>query len=28
VLLVCSRNRAQDVKTIVAQVREQHQGLL
>jgi mannose-1-phosphate guanylyltransferase len=28
VLLVCSRDRAQDVKTIVAQVREQHRGLL
>ncbi len=28
VLLVCSRSRAQDVKAIVAQVREQHQGLL
>jgi mannose-1-phosphate guanylyltransferase len=27
VLLVCSRSRAQDVKAIVAQVREQHQGL-
>jgi mannose-1-phosphate guanylyltransferase len=28
VLLVCSRSRAQDVKAIVAQLREQHQGLL
>jgi mannose-1-phosphate guanylyltransferase len=28
VLLICSRGRAQDVKAIVAQVREQHQGLL
>jgi mannose-1-phosphate guanylyltransferase len=27
VLLVCPRSRAQDVKAIVAQVREQHQGL-
>jgi mannose-1-phosphate guanylyltransferase len=28
VLLVCSRSRAQDVKAIVAQVREQHQALM
>jgi mannose-1-phosphate guanylyltransferase len=28
VLLVCSRSRAQDVKAIVAQLREQHQSLL
>jgi mannose-1-phosphate guanylyltransferase len=28
VLLVCSRSRTQDVKAIVAQVREQHQALI
>jgi mannose-1-phosphate guanylyltransferase len=28
VLLVCSRNRAQEIKALVAQVREQHQELL
>jgi mannose-1-phosphate guanylyltransferase len=28
VLLVCSRDRAQDVKAIVAQLQDQHQGLL